>query len=294
MAVNRFWAQMFGAGIVPSLGDFGTQGNFPSHPELLDWLAMEFVGSGWDIKGILRKIALSNTYQQSSVVAPGSGSAVDPHNHLLARAPRYRLGAEEIRDSALAISGLLSAKMGGPSVMPYQPTDFYKGKHEAWTWRASGGEDQYRRGLYTFWRRTTLHPMFAIFDAPSRAECSVSRPRTNTPVQALVTLNDSTFVEAARVFAQRILTDGPEDVDGRMRFAFRTALARAPTPAELHVLEAHLQTLLERYQADRDAASKLVHVGQAPRLANLDVAVHAAWTGIANMLLNLDETITRE
>ncbi len=319
VAVNRFWAQLFGTGLIKTIGDFGTQGEYPSHPELLDWLATEFMAPsvgparragpvrlgkpdlpgegevrGWNVKHILKKIALSNTYQQSSTFTTGPVSKVDPNNRLLSRAPRFRLAAEEIRDSALAISGLLSAKIGGPSVMPYQPPDFYKGKYEVWTWTPSQGDDQYRRGLYTFWRRTTLHPMFAVFDAPSRAECSVARSRTNTPLQALVTLNDPTFVEAARVFAQKVLMEAPTDLEARLTFAFRTALARRPAAAELGVLKARYEKTLPRYQADRDAASKLVHVGNYPRLANLDVAEHAAWTSVCNILLNLDESITRE
>jgi hypothetical protein len=294
VTVNRLWAQLFGAGIVASLGDFGSQGEFPSHPELLDWLATQFVSSGWDVKALLKTIVLSNTYRQSSVLRAGHAARVDPHNRLLWRAPRFRLSAEEIRDSALVISGLLSDKIGGPSFMPYQPADFYKGKHEEWTWNASTGAEQYRRGLYTFWRRTNLHPMFAIFDAPARAECTVARPRTDTPVQALVTLNDPTFVEAARVFAQHILTDGPPSAEGRLTFAFRAVLARMPTRDELDVLKKHHAALLEHYGANQDAASMLVHVGLAPRLANLDISEHAAWTGVAQMLLNLDEAITRE
>jgi hypothetical protein len=294
VAVNRFWAQTFGSGIVASIGDFGSQGEFPSHPELLDWLATEFVSCGWDVKAILRKIVLSNTYQQASAVTPGRAAQIDPHNRLLSRAPRFRLSAEEIRDSALAISGLLSTKIGGPSFMPYQPPDFYKGKHEEWTWTPSSGEDQYRRGLYAFWRRTNLHPMFAVFDAPNRAECVVARPRTNTPVQALVTLNDPTFVEAARVFAQNVLASGPADLDGRLSYAFRSAVARPPTAAELKALKTRYRTISEHFQADKEAASKLVHAGQAPRLANLDITEHAAWTSVCNMLLNLDETVMRE
>ena len=236
VAVNRLWAQLFGTGLVKTIGDFGTQGEFPSHPELLDWLATEFASPAhpeqvvpWDTKRIVRTIALSNTYQQSSALIEGVVSKVDPNNRLLSRAPRFRLSAEEIRDSALQISGLLSPKIGGPSVMPYQPSDYYKGKYELWNWAPSKGNDQYRRGMYTFWRRTTLHPMFAIFDAPSREECSVVRSRTNTPLQALVTLNDPTFVEAARVFAEKVLQEAPADLDGRLIFAFRMALARAPS-----------------------------------------------------------------
>jgi hypothetical protein len=293
VAVNRYWAQLFGTGIVKTIGDFGAQGEYPSHPELLDWLAVDFAGN-WDVKATLKKITLSNTYQQSSVVTNGPAGRVDPHNRLLSRAPRFRLSAEEIRDCALAISGLLSSKIGGPSVMPYQPGDFYKGKNEGWPWASSKGDDQYRRGMYTFWRRTTLHPMFAIFDAPSREECSVARSRTNTPLQALVTLNDPTFVEAARVFAEKVLKDAPSDADARLTFAFRTAIARAPSAAELRLLKDHYEKNLTRYQVNKDAAAKLVAVGMSPRPANLDIADHAAWTSVCNILLNLDEAITRE
>ncbi|MCE9533475.1 MAG: PSD1 and planctomycete cytochrome C domain-containing protein [Planctomycetes bacterium] len=298
VTVNRLWAQMMSTGLVKTIGDFGTQGEFPSHPELLDWLATEFMaptnGVKWDVKRFLKMIALSNTYQQSSAISPSTASKVDPNNRLFSRAPRFRLAAEEVRDSALAISGLLSAKIGGPSVMPYQPSDFYKGKYETWLWTVSVGDDQYRRGMYTFWRRTTLHPMFAIFDAPSREECSVARARTNTPLQALVTLNDPTFVEAARVFAQKVLKESSGDIESRLRFAFRSALAREPNSAELDALRTRYEKHLERYRADKAAAAKLVQVGQFTRPTNLDAAEHAAWTSVCNILLNLDETITRE
>jgi hypothetical protein len=308
VAVNRLWAQMFGHGIVQSVADFGTQGDFPSHAELLDWLASEFIlpstfGNGaagdnagvraWDVKRILRTIALSATYQQASTFTPG-GAKIDPHKRLLARMPRYRLNAEELRDCALETAGLLNPKIGGPSFMPYQPPDFYKHKNENWPWIASPGNEQYRRGLYAFWRRTALHPMFAILDAPNREECTAVRPRTNTPLQALVTLNDPTFVEAARVFAQKILTQGPKDLDGRLAFAFRGATCRTPSGAELKVLRHRFQLQHVRFLADKDAASKLVNVGQYPRDAALDVAELAAWTAVANMLLNLDEVLSRE
>ena len=291
VAVNRLWAQMFGAGLVRSLGDFGSQGDQPSHPELLDWLAVEFQKSGWNVKHLLKLIAMSNTYRQSSAYR---SEPKDLDNRLLHRAPRFRLTAEEVRDSALAISGLLSEKVGGPPMMPYQPDGFYKGKFERWVWRASTGTEQYRRGLYAFWRRSALHPMLALFDAPTREECAVSRPRTNTPLQALVTLNDPTFVEAARVFAQRVLTDGPGELDARLTFAFRSTLARRPDAAELDVLRQCYHEQLASFQADRIAALKFISAGQAPRLANLDVAEHAAWTAVATMLLNLDEAIMRE
>ncbi len=292
VTVNRLWAQMFGDGLVRSIGDFGTQGDFPSHPELLDWLASEFVRNGWNLKQALRTIALSSTYQQASHFT--AGAKADPHNRLWSRASRYRLTAEELRDAALAVAGLLNPKVGGPSFMPYQPPDFYKNKNEHWPWTASEGDEQYRRGLYAFWRRTALHPMFAILDAPNREECTALRPRTNTPLQALVTLNDPTFVEAARVFAQKLLTHGPKDLDGRLAFAFRSVTCRAPSDRELEVLRGRFKLQYDRFKIDPDAASKFVNAGQYPRDAALDVSEHAAWTSLANMLLNLDEALTRE
>ncbi|HZZ76923.1 MAG TPA: PSD1 and planctomycete cytochrome C domain-containing protein [Gemmataceae bacterium] len=293
VTVNRLWGQIFGQGIVRTAADFGSQGDYPSHPELLDWLATEFVRTGWDVKAMMRKIVLSATYQQASTHTP-LGAKLDPGNRLLHRAPRYRLSAEELRDNALAIAGLIDAKVGGPSFMPYQPPDFYKYKNEVWTWNPSAGDEQYRRGVYAFWRRTALHPMFAILDAPSREECNSQRMRTNTPLQALVTLNDPTFVEAARVFAQHLLTHGPRDHDARLALAFRSATCRAPTAEEMTVLRARIQQQLVRFRADADAASKLVNVGQYPREAQLDVSEHAAWTALCNLILNLDEVMMRE
>ncbi len=305
VTVNRMWAQMFGQGIVRSPGDFGSQGDYPSHPELLDWLAVEFrqgdretgrqgdKGNSWDVKRLLRTIALSATYQQSSVYR-ADAVKLDPHNRLLSFTPRYRLSAEELRDSALTISGLLNPKVGGPSFMPYQPSDYYKFKNEDWPWTASPGDEQYRRGLYAFWRRTALHPMYVTFDAPTREECVVARPRTNTPLQALVTLNDPTFAEAARVFAQKILTDGPKDHDARLTFAFRKATCRAPSEAELRVLRSRFEQQRARFAADGDAASRFVNAGQFPLDPTVDVPEHAAWTALCNLLLNLDEVLTRE
>jgi hypothetical protein len=300
VTVNRLWAQMFGNGIVRSIADFGTQGEPPWHPELLDWLASEFVhpsssarASPWDIKHMLRTIALSATYRQSSAI-PASSAKRDPHNRLLSHMPRYRIGAEELRDRALSIAGLLNPKVGGPSFMPYQPPDFYKNKNEEWPWSASTGEEQYRRGMYAFWRRTALHPMFAILDAPNREECTAMRPRTNTPLQALVTLNDPSFVEAARVLAEKIMTEAPKDRDGRLAFAFRRATGRLPEAAEMNVLRRQFEKQKAHFHADAEAASKLVNAGQYPRNAALDVRDLAAWTAFANMLLNLDEVLTRE
>jgi hypothetical protein len=292
VTVNRFWAQLFGRGLVETVGDFGTQGKYPSHPELLDWLAVEFVESGWNVKHIFRLMANSASYRQSSV-NDRRYAEVDPYNHLLSRAPRYRISAEEIRDTTLHIAGMLSDKIGGEPVFPFQPKDYYRGKKGGWRWDLSPGEQRYRRGMYTFWRRTTPYPAFMIFDAQDRSECVVARPRTNTPLQALTTLNEPLFVESARVFAQRILSDSPADDAGRAEFAFRLATARVPTPAERAAIVESLPIERAHFTNAADAAKALVASGDYAR-PDLDPSEHAAWTSIANALLNLDETITRE
>ncbi len=289
--VNRFWQMLFGEGLVRSLGDFGRQGAFPSHPDLLDWLAREFVESQWNVKQLLKTILRSRTYQQSSADARRHAEA-DPLNKLLWRAPRVRLQAETIRDNALAIAGLLSDKMGGPPVFPYQPNDYYKGKNNGWPWALSAGDDLYRRGLYTFWRRTTPYPTFVLFDAPDRAGCTFERPRTNTPLQALATLNDPQFVEAARVLAQRLLCEAA-DTDQRIALAYGLTLSRPPTEPERALMRQFAEEQLALYRSQPEAAKALAAAGQAPRPAALDPAEHAAWTALANVMLNLDETITR-
>jgi len=292
---NRLFALAFGEGIVRSLGDFGTQGDPPSHGALLDWLATELHLDGWSVKELLRTLVTSAAYRQSSVVRPGPHDEVDPENRLLHRARRFRLSAEEVRDNALAVAGLLSEKIGGPSVMPYQPDDFYKGKKEDWPWETATGEDLWRRGLYTFWRRTCLHPSFAIFDAPSREQCVVWRARTNTPLQALTTMNDPTFVEAARVLAQSVLTasSAADDV-GRLKLAFRRAVARPPSATETAKLREILDRERAAFAADPDGARALASFGATPRPETLDPVEHAAMTAVANVILNLDETVTRE
>ena len=197
-------------------------------------------------------------------------------------------------DNALAISGVINRKIGGPSFMPYQPNDYYKFKNEYWPWTPSAGDEQYRRGLYAFWRRTALHPMFVTFDAPTREECVVSRPRTNTPLQALATLNDPTFVEAARVFAQKILTDGPKRTPERLALIFRKATSRTPTDAEMIVLLHRLEQQRARFAVDADAASRFINAGQYSLDPRIDVRELAAWMAVCNMVLNLDEVLTRE
>jgi len=308
VTVNRFWKQFFGTGLVKTLEDFGSQGEFPSHPELLDWLAVEFTRpsapagatpgaesrapSAWDVKRLVKLIVTSAVYRQSS--NPQGGPAeIDPYNRLLSRGARFRLSAEAVRDNALAISGLLNRELGGKSVYPYQPADYYADKGR-WKWLQSSGPELYRRGLYTFWRRTTFYPSFQVFDAPTREFCTVDRPRTNTPLQALVTLNDPVFVEAARVFAERIMREGGEGTTQKLTHAFRLCAARVPRDKELEVLQRLYAEHLATYQADATAALALVSNGAARRPENLPVAELAAWTAIGNMLLNLDETITRE
>jgi hypothetical protein len=291
--VNRLWKLTFGQGIVKSVDDFGTQGSFPTHPELLDWLAVEFMDSGWNVKHMLRLMVLSNTYRQSST-APRQVRERDPGNAWLARQGRFRLDAEMVHDNALAVSGLLVHKVGGPSVKPYQPAGYWSymnfPKRE---WESDKGEGLYRRGLYTYWCRTFLHPSLLAFDASTREECTAERPRSSTPLQALVLLNDPVYVEAARVFAERTMRQGGSDKMQRLRWAFRRTLSRDPRPEEEKVLIDLFLHHLSEYQADRPAAQQLVKTGNWPVPGNLDVAELAAWTSVARTLLNLHETITR-
>jgi hypothetical protein len=298
VAVNRAWQLFFGTGIVKTADDFGSQGDPPSHPELLDWLAVEFIAQKWDIKALDRLIVTSATYRQSSYGTPELREK-DPDNRLLARGPRFRLEAETIRDNALVMGGLLDRRIGGPSVRPYQPAGLWEqvavgGDYSSQTYVPSKGRDLYRRGLYTYWKRSMPHPALVTFDAPTRESCTVTRARTNTPLQALVLLNDPTFLEAARALAQRILREKGLDREGRLRFAFRLCTARTPDEREVRVLVRVLDLQWKNYLRDRQAAKELLGVGELPRPATLDGAELAAWTAVSNLLLNLDETITRE
>jgi hypothetical protein len=298
--VNRYWQMYFGTGLVKTAEDFGTQGERPSHPELLDWLATEFVGSGWDINRMQRLIVTSAAYRQSSVVRPELRMR-DPENRLLARASRLRLPAEFIRDQALAVSGLLNGDIGGPSVSPYQPPGLWEelasrldgGNWTAQTYKQSKGRDLYRRTMYTFWKRTSPPPTLTTFDAPDRETCTVRRARTNTPLQALILMNDPTYVEASRKLAERILTEAGPTTEERIAFAFRLATARRPRPAETSVLANVFDAQLAAYRKDPKAALKLLQVGESPRNDRLDAAELAAWSVVAGLILNLDETITR-
>ena len=328
VTVNRFWQQFFGRGIVKTSEDLGVQGEWPTHPELLDWLATEFqsptfrtaveatngtngtdgtngmaVGN-WDMRHILRLIVTSNTYRQSSatVLAPQPSALSlyqrDPENMLLARGPRFRLDAEVIRDSALFTSGLLVERVGGKSVKTYQPEGLWEAVAFVGSttsqFKRDAGESLYRRSMYTFWKRTSPPPSMTTFDAPSREVCTVRRPRTNTPLQALATMNDVPYVEASRHFARRMLLEGGATYPDRLTHGFRLVTGRKPSPAELEVLVALFQEHHAHYQSKADEAVKLLSIGESKRDESLNPSEYAAMTMVGNLLLNLDETLTKE
>jgi len=298
VAVNRFWQMYFGVGLVKTQEDFGVQGEPPSHPELLDWLATEFVRTGWNTRAMQRLIVTSATYRQSSKLTERLLER-DPENRLLARGPRGRLPSEMIRDTALAASGLLNAEIGGPSVLPYQPPGLWEEMafgegFSAQTYKQSHGKDLYRRGLYTFWKRTVPPASLGLFDAPDREKCTARRAQTNTPLQALVLMNDPTYVEASRALAERVLLEAGRDQSDRIEYAFRLATARKPSGKEAGVLRTLLKNRLDGYRRDPKSAARLLGVGEAPRDKRLDVVEHAAWTTVASVILNLDETITKQ
>ena len=293
VTVNQFWQMYFGKGIVKTIEDFGSQGAWPSHPKLLDWLAMEFVRSGWDVKALQKLIVTSATYRQSSRVNEALLTR-DPENILLARGPRLRLSADMIRDQALFISGLLNETIGGPSVKPYQPEGLWKEIASETKYGQAKGGDLYRRSLYTFWKRTVTPPLMATFDASSRETCVVRETRTSTPLQALALMNDITFVEAARVFAQRMLKEGGKTPKRRIRFAFQHAAGRKPKPAEMKILKAGLVRHLDFYRQDARVAKGLLEAGEAPVPKGVDASELAAYTVIAGLILNLDEVITKQ
>lgn len=290
---NRFWALLMGGGIARVLDDFGGQGEPPVHPELLDYLGLEFIGNGWDVKRIMKEIVMSRTYRQSSLASEDLQHR-DPNNRLYARQSRPRLPAEMIRDNALAISGLLVDRIGGPTVHPYQPAGYYRHLNfPTRTYKEDQDERQWRRGVYVHWQRQFLHPMLKAFDAPSREECTAERPRSNTPVAALVLLNDPTFVEAARVFAERIVREGGDSTASRLDFAFRRAISRRPVATETESLTELLEASGNHYREHPEAAKKLLATGLKPAADDLDVAEVASWTMVARAILNMNETITR-
>lgn len=297
VVVNRFWAQIFGIGLVKTVEDFGTQGEWPSHPEVLDILARDFVDGGWNVKGFFRSVVLSSTYRQTSDASPEL-YARDPENRLFARGPRVRLTSEQIRDQALAVSGLLAEKIGGPSVRPYQPESLYKGivvdaPYPSTTWDLGKDDELYRRSLYTFWKRTVPHPAMLTFDSPDREFCSARRSRTNTPLQALVLWNETGYLESSRKLGERMLKEGGPDDASRAVFAFRLATGRSPRAPELEVLTRTYAQLRADYAARPEDAAKLIKVGASVADPKLAAGELAAAAGVANLILTLDETITK-
>jgi hypothetical protein len=291
VTVNRYWQSFFGTGLVKTSEDFGRQGSRPSHPQLLDWLASRFVADGWNVKAIHKLIVMSATYRQSSRVTPELLQR-DRDSQLLTRSSRYRMPSWMLRDQALAISGLLTERIGGPSIKPYQPQGIWAdatfGKIR---YQPDKGEKLYRRSLYIFWRRIVGPTM--LFDSGKRQTCEVNPSRTNTPLHALTTLNDTTFVEASRAMAERIMKQGKTPAE-RIRFAFRLAATRSPEAAELDLLTKRWKILRTEFASHPEEAAKLLAVGQSPRDMKLNAADHAAYTVVCSLLLNLDEVLTRE
>ncbi len=296
VTVNRFWQEVFGTGIVRTAGDFGVSGELPSHAELLDWLAVEFRESGWDVKKLFKLIVTSAAYRQSAV-ATAEKREKDPQNRLLSRGPRFRMDAEMIRDYALAASGLLVRKLGGPSVKPYQPEGVWEAVamigSNTRDYRRDSGASLYRRSLYTFWKRAAPPASMELFNAPTRETCTVRRERTDTPLQALVTLNDPQFVEAARHLAEGAMKDGDHSVNCGVQFLAKRLLARNFRPAEADVVRASLDGLLGFYKGHPEDAKKLLAVGESKADPSLDGATLAAWTMLANELMNLDEVLNK-
>jgi len=300
VTVNRLWQALFGTGIVKTSEDFGFQGQFPAHPDLLDWLAVEFIESGWGVKHMLRLMVTCDAYRQSSAATPEL-IARDPDNQLLTRGPRFRMPAEFIRDLALSTSGLLDGRIGGPSVKPYQPGDLWgelahqkhNYKFSAQLFEQDHGADLYRRTMYTFWKRSVPPPNLNALDAPSREVCTVRRERTNTPLQALVLLNDPTFVEAGRKLAERMMHECGDEPAACIANAFELVTARKPSGREAAILLAEYEKQRASFAKEPDAAAALLAVGESPRDDRLDAVTHAAWTNVALVILNLDEAVTK-
>ncbi len=295
VTVNRFWQEVFGTGLVATSGDFGISGQLPSHPELLDWLAVEFREKGWDVKQLIRSFVCSATYRQSAQTTEQK-LAVDPANRLMSRGPRFRMDAEMVRDYALASAGLLSTKIGGPSVKPYQPDGVWEAvamtPSNTRFYKRDSGESLYRRSMYTFWKRSAPPASMDIFNAPSRETCTVRRERTNTPLQALATLNDPQLIEAARHLAARAI-ESASDLELRIDFMAMRLLARKLEPNEREIIDGSLKSLLAHYQAQPNAANELLHVGESPVQDKLNPSELAAFTMLANELMNLDEVVTK-
>jgi hypothetical protein len=292
VTVNRHWQLLFGRGFVNTAEDFGSQGELPTHPELLDWLAAGFIESGWNVKALMKRMVMSATYRQSSAIT-AEHRQKDPDNLWLARAPRVRLSGNVLRDQALLASGLLVEQQGGPSVFAYQPAGLWEEASNA-RYTVGKGSDLYRRSLYTYWKRTLAPPSMALLDAGDREYCSVKPKHTNTPLQALTLMNETTFVEASRKLAERMLTEGGETDAARITFAFRALATRLPSKAELDVLVAALAEYRREFEADAKAAATTLKVGASPVAKGLPAVELAATAALANVLLNLDEITTRE
>jgi mono/diheme cytochrome c family protein len=296
VTVNRFWQEIFGTGLVKTTEDLGIMGEMPSHPELLDWLAVEFRESGWDVKRLFKLIVTSSAYRQAAVLTPEKLEK-DPENRLISRGPRFRLEAEALRDEALAASGLLVRKIGGPSVKPYQPPGVWEAvampESNTKSYKPDADEGLYRRSVYTFWKRAAPPASMEILNAPSREVCTVRRERTDTPLQALVTLNDPQFFEAARVLAQKALQTGGPTFESRLNWMSQRLIARPMRSEEIGVARGALNDLLAYYKSNVEDAKKLLSVGESKRDEKLDPAEHAAWTMLANQLMNLDEVLNK-
>jgi hypothetical protein len=293
VAVNRLWQMDFGVGLVKTVEDFGSQGEWPSNPELLEWLATEFVGNGWNIKALQKNIVMSATYRQSSKVTPELMQK-DPENRLLARGPRVRLAAEMVRDNALSVSGLLVDKIGGPSVKPYQPAGLWKELSGGDDYKQDHGDALYRRSLYTFWKRTAPPPMMMSFDAAGREACVVRELRTNTPMQSLNLMNDVTFLEAARKMAERMMRDGGSTPAERIGYGFELATAHKPGERELEILLESFAYYRDGFQSDGASAARYLAQGEAARDPRMDARELAAYTAVASTILNLDATLTKD
>ena len=294
VAINRYWQMYFGVGLVKTPEDFGSQGESPSHPKLLDWLASEFVQSGWDVKAMQKRIVMSSTYRQSSILTIELIEK-DPENRLLARGPRFRLDGQSLRDQALAVSGLLAPKIGGPPVMPYQPAGLWdEVSAKGYKYIVGKGDDLYRRSLYTFWRRTVPPPSMMNFDNSAREACSVGSTRTNTPLQALNLMNDPQYVEAARGLAERMIKQGGDSVEDRIAFGHRVVLARSPEPKVLDILTTGFEDYLDTFRSNPEKADKLIAIGASKADDQMDNAYLAAMTTVSNILLNLDQTLTKD
>jgi hypothetical protein len=296
VTVNRIWQQFFGVGLVKTSGDFGSQGEPPSHPELLDWLAVQFVEEGWDVQRLIRRIVTSKAYRRQAVVSAEQFEK-DPENRWLARGPRLRLDAEVLRDQALAVSGLLVDRVGGPGVKPYQPSDIWEpigfGNSNTRYYKQGSGEELYRRSLYTFLKRTAPPPFMSNFDAPNREQSCSFRERSNTPMQALQLMNDVQHVEAARHFARRMMQEGGRKVERRLRWGWEAVTGRRPTAEESAIISDTLANYRQRFTTDAEGAKALVSYGESQVEPAVDIGEWAAYTLVANLLLNLDETLCK-